>query len=150
MRSSYRLALTPFDVISEFETRKNQTDECKRREHTCPHVLKKRTQTPAPLPASTPIPLGCALILRGEGGLGGPPAPPSLHLLRCLCHRGLLLHFNDKVAEPVTLHPHSPANSFQLFYGPQGQNICIHHITHPVSLPPTGRSSPSALYQRES
>lgn len=31
--------------------------------------------------------------------------------------------------------------SFQWFYAPQGQNLCIYPITHPVSFAPTGHMS---------
>lgn len=76
----------------------------------------KNTHTHTNPTTTTTASSWCALIFQEKGGLGvgvvreGPP----LHLLSCLCHQGLLLHFNDKVAEPLTLHPsHTPPKSFQ-------------------------------------
>lgn len=51
--------------------------------------------------AITPIPLVSTLV----GGWRIVWELSSFHLLRILCHQELLLHFNDKVAEPLTLRP---------------------------------------------
>lgn len=51
--------------------------------------------------AITLIPLASTLV----GGWRIVWELSSFHLLLILCHQELLLHFNDKVVEPLTLRP---------------------------------------------
>ena len=67
-----------------------------------------------------------------------PPLPPlpSLHLLSCFCHQDLLLHLNNKVAEPLTLPHTRPSEVLSVILWPLRAES-LHPPHQPPGYPPS-------------